>query len=354
MNRVLKKTFSNKKILQTVLFVVCFLILFSAVQRLLQAKWMNGRDDDTARWMEYRSLDNNEVDVLFLGTSHVYCGIDGMYIYGNSGITTYNISTSSERFDTAYLSLQEALKTQSPEVVFLDMSAIRFMDQAEESMLHWLLDQIPLSAEKIRYVLNCGNDDLTLLDALFPLFRFHSRWDELEQIDFQYLTGNLELTVTRGHYITYETVATEIHFYEEAEGEEWNTITESARTSITQIAELCAEQGIELLLFKIPVPETWFEQQSALCAELADELGVVFWDLSYEVDEIGLDTSEDFSDSVSHLNQYGAEKVSAYVMNYLLERYDFTDQRGDNERWDDDYTEYLSCREEARQSAAYE
>ncbi|MCD7817679.1 MAG: hypothetical protein LUH07_01305 [Lachnospiraceae bacterium] len=299
--------------------------------------------------MEYRSLDEDEVDVFFVGTSHVYCGIDGMYIYENSGITTYNISTSSERFDTAYLSLQEALKTQSPDVIFLDMSAIQYRDQAEEAKLHWLLDQIPLSLTKLQYVLNCGNEELTVLDALFPFFRYHSRWDELSQEDFQYLTGDLGLTFTRGHYITYEIVETKLHFYEEYEGEEWNTITETAKTYISKIEELCKENGIELIMFKIPTPEVWNIQRSMLCVELADEMGLTFWDLSYEVDEIGLDVSTDFSDSSSHLNQYGAEKVSDYIMRYLEENYDFADQRGNNERWDEDLEKYKIYKEESRE-----
>ncbi len=35
----------------------------------------------------------NENDILFLGTSHVGCGIEPFYLYNKTGIRSYNLKT---------------------------------------------------------------------------------------------------------------------------------------------------------------------------------------------------------------------------------------------------------------------
>ncbi|MCC8066310.1 MAG: hypothetical protein LIO94_04320, partial [Clostridiales bacterium] len=199
-----KNGLNRKKLIKGVVFAALFLLLFVLSQRLLRGKWTNG-DATTTMWAEYESLEKDTVDVLFMGTSHVYSAIDPMYIYENSGITSYAISAGAMRFDLTYTVLQEALKTQSPSVLFLDMSAVHYKEQVEEERIHPILDQLPWSLDKLDFILNSGNEDLTVLDALFPLFRYHSRWDELEEQDFRYMTGDVELTYTRGHFIKYKT-----------------------------------------------------------------------------------------------------------------------------------------------------
>ncbi|MCD8013067.1 MAG: hypothetical protein LUG99_07815 [Lachnospiraceae bacterium] len=309
-------------------------------------KWLDDQNA-TYMWEEFHSLEEDTVDVLFMGTSHVHEGIDPMYIYENSGITTYTLSGSQARFDTTYLALKEALKTQSPKILFLDMSAIQYDKQLREAKIHLITDHISLPLDKIELVRNSEDEELTMLDVLFPLFRFHSRWNEIKASDFQYATGDLDTTYTRGHYVDYTTITSEFHFYDE-DGMT-SGITDRDRSYLDRLVALCEENDIELIMYKLPAPY-WSLSLSESATEIAAEYGLEFWEMYYEFDEIGLDVTTDFRDATDHLNQYGAEKISSYLMEYLEENYDLEDQRGTNERWDSDLTGYHQELEEAYQT----
>jgi hypothetical protein len=332
------KALNVKKIIKGICFVLIFAVLFWFAQRLLQAKWVasgGATASSTSTWQEYRSLEEDSIDVLFLGTSHTYSGIDPMYMYGQSGLVSFVLGGDGMHLDATYLVLQEALKTQSPSVIFLDMSAIHYEEQLDEAKAHKTLDQLPITLSKIEYAFDSESDDLSPLDVLFPLFRYHTRWESLEENDFEYVTGDLSTTSVRGHYISYRTKATKLYFEEEME----YTLTDRNRDYINRIADLCKENGIELILYKIPSP-TWYASQSQGAEEIAEQLGLTYLELYYDVEEMGLDASTDFRDKKDHLNQNGAEKVSQYILDYIQENYDFADQRNENERWDTDYVQY--------------
>ncbi|WP_283680971.1 hypothetical protein [Parablautia sp. Marseille-Q6255] len=339
----------RKWIIKGVCFVLGFCLLFWVAQRLLSAKWLD-RAGQTGAWMEFRELEPDTVDALFLGTSHTYSGIDPMYIYENSGITSFALSGPGMRFDLTYMVLKDALKTQKPKVVFLDMSSVHFDRQQTEGRIHKVLDQLPLSKEKLKFAFHTDNDELSTLDALFPLFRYHSRWEMLEQQDFQYAAGSIEAPVWRGHYVNYRVAATEYYFYEEGRKDGECHIEGRALECLRKIDQLCKDEGIQLVLYKIPAP-TWYKLQSDGSAELAEEFGVPFLELFYCVDEIGLDPATDFRDRKNHLNQYGAEKVSGYMMKYMQNNFEMEDQRGKNADWDQDLILYQERKAEIASGA---
>ncbi len=327
-----------KKIVRAVLFLLIFALLFFAVQRLIQAKWLDKDHLPTMAWDEYRSLEKDTVDVLYLGTSQVYSAVDPLYIYDQTGITGYVISVGGMRWDLACASLRTALQTQSPKVVFADMSMIRYGSSKDEASIHTMLDQLPLSFAKIRYVLECDNRDLTLTDALFPLLRYHSRWDSLKEEDFAYAAGDVEISNARGHLVSYKIVgADHWKFYDDTESV--YTIPARAWKYMQEFAAICEDNGIELVLFKVPAM-SWKVKWSAASELAAEELGVPFWEMFYEIDEMGVDSTVDFRDNVKHMNQYGANKVSARIGEYLTEQFDLSDQRGSNARWDEDLENY--------------
>ena len=63
------------------------------------------------------------------------------------------------------------------------------------------------------------------------------------------------------------------------------------------------------------------------------------------IEKVGFDTAVDFSDN-GHVNLAGAEKLTSYICEYLIENgYSYTDRRGQDgyELWDEglkNYREY--------------
>lgn len=338
------KALNLKKIIKGICFLAILLVILYYCQRLLQAKWISSSGENTAStstWQEYRELEENTVDVLFLGTSHVYFGIDPMYIYDRSGITSYVFGGPGLRFDLTYITLEDALKTQKPSVVFLDMSAVQFDFQQTEAKCHKVSDQLPISMSKIEYAFDNDSEEMKPLDVLFPLLRYHTRWQELGKKDFQYVTGEMNETYIRGHYISYENKKTSFHFEEESEF----VLTDRNRDYLQRIDALCEENGIELICYKIPTP-TWYRAQSEGAAAIAEELGVPYLELYHEVDKMGLDVKTDFRDKQNHLNQYGAEKVCAWLTDYMQENLNLQDQRSTNQEWNEDLVKYKELLQE--------
>ena len=70
--------------------------------------------------------ETDSVDVLFVGTSHVYSDINPAIIWEKSGIATFNLATGGAGLWNSYYAIQEALKTQSPKLIVLELFGVTF------------------------------------------------------------------------------------------------------------------------------------------------------------------------------------------------------------------------------------
>ena len=327
-------------------FVLIFAVLFLWLQELLRGKWFVGGKENaatTSTYREYRTLEEDSLDVLFIGTSHTYYGIDPMSLYEKTGITSYALGGPSLRMDMVYLSLREALRTQKPKVIFLDMSSIHYQKPMAEARMHMVLDEITLDGEKLDFILNTDAEDLGTLGAIFPFFRYHDRWKGLKKTDFQYIAGNSQEPPVRGHNVSYYQVPASMKIEKEKQS---FAVSRRFEDYFDRFVNLCKEEEIELIIYKIPAPG-WHKNMSEASKQLANEHGLAYLELCEEMDAIGLDHETDFCDATDHLNQYGAEKLAAYLGDYLEQNYDFVDRRGNCERWDNDLEEYHKYLEKA-------
>ena len=74
----------------------------------------------------------------------------------------------------------------------------------------------------------------------------------------------------------------------------------------------------------------------------AKERGLEFVDLNCDLDRIGIDWKNDFYDKGDHVNVFGAEKITAYLGEYVLNEFDLEDHRGDPayQLWDEMIAKY--------------
>ena len=332
--------FGRKNVIRCVCFLLVFALIFSVVQELFRGKWLleNSMSAATSWYDELEDLRDDTVDVFFVGTSHTYSSIDPMYMYENTGLTGMVLATGSMRLDLSYLYIEAGLGLQNPEYVVLDMSAIRYTTKYEESVIRKTLDQFPLNKDKISYILD--NEDLgfDLLSGVFPFFRYHSRWNDLTEEDFLYLTGDVEKSCNRGHVFSAKVVAANMDQYYEDTNDE---VTETSMYWLERISELCEEHGATLVFMKTTSPD-WTEAYSKKAQEIADQFGVDYINLASPeaFETMGIDVDTDFRDSTNHTNQYGAEKTSIYLANWLTENYNLEDHRGEYTDWDEDLVTY--------------
>ena len=82
---------------------------------------LSGGDDVTQSASSLKHLPAESVDVLWLGTSHMNYNIIPQYLYDLCGVTSAMATGNSVDLDASYWMLRQALLTQSPQVIVLDV-----------------------------------------------------------------------------------------------------------------------------------------------------------------------------------------------------------------------------------------
>lgn len=355
-----------KKAKKSVLFLLIGVMLFAVVQEVFRAK---NSDLVIEQMGGLEAIEDNTVDALFLGASTVAYGISPMRIYASTGITSYNLGMGMEPYDVSYYYLKWAFQTQEPKVVLLDADGIfgnysgEYRSENDENRGIYsansarvaLLDMLPIGTVKFELVNNLmkiPSWKYDRIETLFPMIRYHSRWNELERRDFKLLKNVLfysmgaflyaqavpaSVTVEEVEEIVeemkernegiaerrvdglYNSVAIEKPLYKAA-------VDETGIHYLKSIKELCKEHGTELILLKMPsiyYPQTfanpWTYETSAMAKKTAMELEIPFYDLALDYDIVDFQT--DTSDAGFHLNIRGAEKVSDALGRILREEY---------------------------------
>ena len=351
-----------KHLLRTLLFFAIGAVLLLLVQTVFIPQYLGGNTgkpkDMLGEYYELRS--ETDLQVVFVGSSHAYCGVDPMRIYEDTGIVSYNLSSAAQSIPESFYLLKMLFKTQKPELVFLDASSL-FTDEAEEDYnfqirYRYLLDNMGLSRDRLELarhytsLLPEGSRLEGFIGAYVPLLYYHSRWDELTREDFMpdraknyYSKGYVMMPSTVGaswdsvgmmNYVADLLSTREDRRWSFTDGDVSTkpkddepaysaAFDEGAMSSLREIMALCEENGAELILFKIPdalppqyYSSAWTEIRSEMTRETAAELGLEFLDLLYDVD-LEIDWSADTIDQGMHLNYLGAQKVSRYLADYL-------------------------------------
>lgn len=321
----MKKTY----LLKAVAFTLIIGILLTYVSDILILKKVT--PDDTANTYIQKGiyeLEENSVELCFLGNSQMVYGVSGMYLLENYGISSYSASTSLQPFFLNLYNLKELQKTQDIKTVVLDMGSIDRNTTDERNRM--VLDNAPMSFNKLKAIWEYSqtSDANEIWTYIFPIMKYHGRWSELSEEDFNYKDTNTH--VFKGNILSSDIVPIERERIISDDGEGINPNSKLNGYQVKyfrQIVEYCQENDINLVLIKTPKLD-WDKAKMLAVQELADEYGLEYLDFNTEalMQATGISTDTDFKD-IDHLNTYGAEKLTSYLAEYLLEHYEFTDYR---------------------------
>ena len=312
-------------------FLLLFCLLFSYTTEVISPKW-TGKDNTNSRISTFYSQPKDSIDVLFVGASSFRNGISPLRIWEKYGFTSYTRASAVQAPVVTYYYIVEALKYQHPKVVVIDGVALsKYYDMDEnEGFVRIATDPMRLSAEKIQLIseIVSSSEIQTLSSYLFPLLRYHTRWKEIVQNDFEfYKTDNYDYL--KGAYSDYRIVPLEKpkNYMQPS-----NKIAEYDETSLyyyEKIIQLCKENDIEIVFVTLP-RFSWTYSMYIGIQQLSTKHDLLYLDytLPEHLDTIGLDASSDFCYE-NHLNVYGAQKISKHLGAYLQETFDLPDKRND-------------------------
>lgn len=276
-------------------------------------------------WESFLQEDEDSVDLLFFGSSLVYCNIVPAVLYEQTGVTAYLMAGPEQTIPITYSYIKETLRTQSPQVIGVEVTGMFYPRYCNYTKAN--LSYMPWSVNRLEATFAAAEAE-RVPGLLFPLLDYHSRWREVTAGEI--LT---HLSPDKDCFAGY-TFLDHISPQGAVSVRDYSAETENYARNLTylqKIAALCREEGVELLLFLTPtkgrIPAAALEQ---LKTDIAALPGVRFADFNEEPEAIGVDDDTDWFDFL-HFNFRGAEKFSRYLAAYLEEQYGLPPTQGEDE-----------------------
>lgn len=327
---------------QAVKIFVFFLIvavLVGAAGRITERK------DSRKKYNDFLEL-AGQVDVLFLGSSHVLNGINPIQLYSEYGITSYNMGKPGGMVTESYWMLMNALDYCTPKCVVVDLWALnrdyQYLDimngyESEEeirnsvSLLHNNMDIWPLGRTKIAAVTDLIADPEIRREFLWDFSLYHDRWSALESDDFTALSGQLE-----SEYLLGAEQRTELYL-NPLIAQAQDTAQTLPGTSVCveyldKILTVCSERDIDVVLTFLPMATSYDQDRQAIntAAQIAEERGIPFLNMLPHETQTVVDYYTDMSDD-THLNANGMRKVTRYIGSVLKDVCALPDHRADTD-----------------------
>lgn len=323
-------TIRNKlrKLFRFICFFLVFFVIFTKTSQMFEQK-----DSIKKRKSFYEK--EQDIDVIFLGTSLVIDGIFPMELWREYGIASYNYAGHAEHLTVNYWNLKNILNYTNPKLVVVDVFTIASETKVygpDMSYLHMSIDAMPFSLTKIQAVNDLVPAGENKLEYLFNFILYHSRWEELSILDV-----DVDYNMCNGSENQIGTVFSEPP--ELIGEEEYVEVDGYGVEYLKRIIELCQEKDVECLLINLPYSQN-DQRVTNYGKVIADEYGVNFFNMMQKEGIINYAT--DLSDGTFHMNPSGAVKVSECLGKYLIENYDIPDRRIDRDyiSWEKDYQKY--------------
>lgn len=279
------------------------------------AAWLlqPSRSEYGSTWDKYLLEEQNSIDLLFFGSSLVYCDVSPETIRNTSSLTSYVMAGSEQTIPITYYYIREACKTQSPSLIAVDLTGMFYHQYQNFTQLN--IGYMPWSENRLRATFEAAEPELVPA-LLFPLYLYHTRWQTVTPAN---LVERLfpESDKNRGYTQMTDSAAA----YEEFE----RPFTSKSRTYadnlayLYKISDFCREHDINLFLYISPsmgrIPDNDLKTLESDVATIAPD---AYLNANTLIPQLSLDNEQYWYDTL-HLNYDGAVRFSAFLANYFIE-----------------------------------
>ena len=162
--------------------LAAFVVVFLAAQRLLMPKYQTGTVEGSMIEEYYDAKEKH--DVLIFGDCEVYENISPVKLYQEYGISSYIRGSAEQYIWQSYYLLKDSLRYETPKVVVLSVHSLQFDAPRHEEYNRMTLDGMAWSSVKVEAIKDSMMDDERFIDYVFPILRYHDRWNDLTADDF--------------------------------------------------------------------------------------------------------------------------------------------------------------------------
>lgn len=348
---------TKKNIIRGTVFLMICLVVFVYLN---MAFGFAKSDENSKVFDSFYAENGKSLDGIYLGSSAVHRYWNGSLAYETYGSCIFALATSSQPIVLYQYLIEEAEKTQDPDLYILELRGIALSaDNMKDVGVRRVTDNMRLSLTRVnavntalRFAEKGDNDvDLEKLDYYLPILKYHGRWS----------SGNLstddlllrDVTDPEKGFLLGKNSCKQAAQKEPAYTDSRQPLAEEMEEALLDLLSYCDNLDADVLFVMSP----YSEQDTLKLARLNEAMRIVeehgYTCLNFNTKElseaVGIDYSKDLYNS-KHVNILGSEKYTEYLAAYIHQHYNLADHRGDAEykSWDEAYEYYLDYTAEGR------
>ncbi len=334
----------KKKLIINIVSVILFIGILFLIQRVMMPKYVDGILE--GRLISEYYDETTSSDVIFIGDCELYENISPITLWEEYGITSYVRGSAQQLIWQSYYLMEETVEYEKPDVIVFNILSMQYGIPQNEAYNRMTLDGMKWSSSKVGSIKASMTEDEEFASYVFPLLRYHSRWNEIGLNDFKYAFTDKK--ISHNGYLMRVDVKP-VTTIPDGKVLSNYQFTDTCYEYLDKMTKLCKDNDIELVLVKAPsIYPHWYDEWEVQMEEYAKENDLLYINFLELTDEVGIDFSTDTYDAGLHLNLAGAEKLSIYLGNILKEEYNLTDHRNDvelSEAWADKVNFYNEMEE---------
>lgn len=282
-------------------------------------------------------LKDNTADVMFFGSSNAYTNVNPAQLYDEHGIAADILAGSGQNIWNSYYYLEEAYKTQSPQVVVLEIyNSYRTYEYDE--LPNAITNTLGIRSPLTRFAaIKASVPPQQVVDLMLGWPVYHSRYREIgKDIGAFFDADDSNGAIVLGQY----PVFLSYNFDSPKKDDNILPIPLKTKEYIEKFVALAKSHGSKVILIKTPcvLPLEATGVFNAVGEQFKNDPDVSFLNLNDYAEQMGFNYATDLQDIV-HCNMMGNRKITAFLGNWLSQNISLPDRRG-SEGWQQwaDYT----------------
>lgn len=262
-----------KKIIINIILLFIFLNLLFLSHKILWYILVDDTNAYTRTTLHELYTQEENIDILFLGSSHCYRSLDTTITDNVFNTNTFNAGTSQQVYDGSYALLVEAGKHYDLKEVYVelyyDLAGTNYDERTQMTQTYIISDYMKPSFNRFRYLINASNTE-HWINSFFPERR---NWDKLfdglyisdlfekkngaAYINFEYVE-NPELNQYyrgKGFVANNDAVQNNNFFHDEHFENAERGFSNDDMNALINIIKYCQKHQIKLVFFSAPMPD---------------------------------------------------------------------------------------------------
>jgi len=335
---------------------ILFSLILSLVLILIDPLFLDNTKWDVATFNSFYEADENDVNVVFIGSSHLNKGIDTYIVDAVCKTNSIKISGGGMNIAQIYYNLKEVLSKQKPELVVLETYALLEPNSLNNNLFSksGKLNVRPFNSEYYKRFGAVKYDEIRSIYRkntpyhMFNVTRFHEVWTDLDswssslKAKFSMNPKKINQEFNRSFSILDNK---KIKAFRNTEFDSDKIyISKDEKFFLSKIINLSKDYNFKILFFTTPVLDVYYDKTKTGFNKVSNELNSIikkhknirFFDINKKVN--GYDNTRFNNGKVSynqHLNYKGIINTSHLLSEYLNENYKLAKIERENKSLED-------------------